>query len=55
MLQTGYASNKVRDEQAEAVRFDLLKSTYRLEREAQAELYAHRPKTWPEISGSTFR
>ena len=35
-----YASNKVRDEQAEAVRFDLLKSTYRLEREAQAEIYA---------------
>jgi Zn-dependent protease with chaperone function len=35
-----YASNKVRDEQAAAVRFDLLKSTYRVEREAQAELYA---------------
>jgi Zn-dependent protease with chaperone function len=35
-----YASNKVRDEQAEAVRFDLLKSTYRLERETQPEVYA---------------
>ncbi len=35
-----YASNQVRDEQAEAIRFDLLKSTYRVEREAQPELYA---------------
>ena len=35
-----YASNKVRDEQAEAVRFELLKSTYRVEREAQPETYA---------------
>ena len=35
-----YASNKVRDEQAEAVRFELLKSTYRLERETQPEIYA---------------
>ena len=26
-----YASNKVRDEQAEAVRFELLKSTYRVD------------------------
>ncbi|MGO9110942.1 MAG: M48 family metalloprotease [Thermoguttaceae bacterium] len=34
-----YASNKVRDEQAESVRFELLKSTYRLEREAQPEIY----------------
>lgn len=34
-----YASNKVRDEQAEAVRFELLKSTYRVEREAQPETY----------------
>ena len=35
-----YASNKVRDEQAEAVRFELLKSTYRVERQAQPETYA---------------
>jgi Zn-dependent protease with chaperone function len=35
-----YTSNKVRDEQAEAVRFELLKSTYRVEREAQPETYA---------------
>ena len=35
-----YVSNKVRDEQAEAVRFELLKSTYRVEREAQPETYA---------------
>jgi Zn-dependent protease with chaperone function len=35
-----YASNKVRDEQAEAIRFELLKSTYRVERDAQPELYA---------------
>jgi Zn-dependent protease with chaperone function len=34
-----FASNKVRDEQTEAVRFELLKSTYRLERDAHAELY----------------
>jgi Zn-dependent protease with chaperone function len=34
-----YASNKVRDEQAEAVRFELLKSTYRLEPDAQLETY----------------
>lgn len=34
-----YASNKVRDEQASAVRFELLKSTYRVERDAQAETY----------------
>ncbi len=35
-----YASNKVRGEQAEAVRFDLLKSTYRVDRESQPELYS---------------
>ncbi len=35
-----YSSNKVRCEQAEAVRFELLKSTYRVEREAQGETYA---------------
>lgn len=35
-----YASNKVRDEQSEAVRFELLKSTYRVERETQPETYA---------------
>jgi hypothetical protein len=35
-----YASNKVRDEQAEAIQFDLLKSTYRVERETQPETYA---------------
>jgi Zn-dependent protease with chaperone function len=34
-----YASHKVRDEQAEAIRFELLKSTYRLEREAHTGLY----------------
>jgi Zn-dependent protease with chaperone function len=35
-----YASNRVREEQAEAVRFDLLKSTYRVERPSQSEIYA---------------
>ncbi len=35
-----YASNKVRDDQAETVRFDLLKSTYRVDRESQPGLYA---------------
>jgi Zn-dependent protease with chaperone function len=35
-----YASNKIRDEQADAVRFELLKSTYRVERDAQPETYA---------------
>jgi hypothetical protein len=35
-----YASAKVRDDQADAVRFDLLKSTYRLERESSGELYS---------------
>jgi Zn-dependent protease with chaperone function len=35
-----YTSAKVRDEQAEAVRFDLLKSTYRVDRESQTETYA---------------
>jgi Zn-dependent protease with chaperone function len=35
-----YATHKVRDEQAEAVRFELLKSTYRLEQDAYAGLYA---------------
>ncbi len=35
-----YSSNKVRYEQAEAVRFELLKATYRVEREAQPETYA---------------
>ncbi len=34
-----YASNKVRDEHAESIRFDLLKSTYRIERETQPDLY----------------
>jgi len=34
-----YASNKVRDEQAETVRFELLKSTYRVDRETQPETY----------------
>jgi Zn-dependent protease with chaperone function len=34
-----YASNKVRDEQAEAIRFELLKSTYRVERDEQPESY----------------
>jgi hypothetical protein len=35
-----YASAKVREDQAEAVRFDLLKSTYRLDREGSGDLYA---------------
>jgi Zn-dependent protease with chaperone function len=35
-----FASNKVRGEQAEAVRFELLRSTYRIERETQPEVYA---------------
>lgn len=35
-----YASNRVRGEQAESVRFDLLKSTYRIDRDTQPELYA---------------
>ena len=34
-----FASNKVRDEQADAVRFDLLKNTYRIERTADPQLY----------------
>ena len=34
-----YASHRVRDEQAETIRFDLLKSTYRIDREAQPEIY----------------
>ena len=35
-----FASHKARDEQAEAVRFDLLKRTYRIERCADPQLYA---------------
>ncbi len=35
-----YTSNKVRREHAEAVRFDLLKSTYRVDSETQPEIYA---------------
>jgi Zn-dependent protease with chaperone function len=35
-----YASHKVRDEQADATRFDLLKSTYRLERSGQPDTFA---------------
>ncbi len=34
-----YASNKVRDDQANAVRFDLLKSAYRIERQSRTQLY----------------
>jgi len=34
-----YASNKVRQDQAEAVRFELLKATYRVERDEQPKLY----------------
>ena len=34
-----YSSNKVRDDQADSVRFDLLKSTYRVECEIQPDLY----------------
>ncbi len=34
-----FASNTVRDDQAEAVRFDLLKTTYRVDRESQPNLY----------------
>ncbi len=35
-----YASSRVRNEQAEAIRFDLLKSTYRIDRHTQPDLYA---------------
>lgn len=35
-----FASHGARDEQAEAVRFDLLKRTYRVERSADPQLYA---------------
>ncbi len=34
-----YTSNRVRDDQADAVRFELLKSTYRVDRLSQAALY----------------
>jgi hypothetical protein len=34
-----FASNKVRDDQSDSVRFDLLKLTYRVERETQPDLY----------------
>ncbi|MEM8681047.1 MAG: M48 family metalloprotease, partial [Planctomycetota bacterium] len=36
-----YASNRVQKEHAESVRFDLLKRTYRIERESQPALYDH--------------
>ena len=36
-----YASNRVQKEHAESVRFDLLKRTYRIERESQPALYEH--------------
>jgi Zn-dependent protease with chaperone function len=35
-----YVSHKAREEQAEAVRFDLLKSTYRVDREGQPAIYS---------------
>ncbi len=35
-----YASHKVRQERAEAVRFELLKSTYRIDRETRPDLYS---------------
>ena len=35
-----YSSHRIRQEQAEAIRFDLLKSTYRIDRASQAHLYA---------------
>ena len=44
-----YASNKVRDQQAEATRFELLKSTYRVERESQPGLYASGRRGGPEL------
>ncbi|MCH8149430.1 MAG: hypothetical protein IH987_15850, partial [Planctomycetes bacterium] len=34
-----FASSRSRSEQAEAVRFELLKSTYRIERETQPAMY----------------
>ncbi|WP_068137421.1 M48 family metalloprotease [Roseimaritima ulvae] len=34
-----YASNRVQDKQADAVRFELLKSTYRVDRDSQPQLY----------------
>ncbi|MDC0935907.1 M48 family metalloprotease [Pirellulales bacterium] len=35
-----YSSHRVRQEQADAIRFDLLKSTYRIDRDSQPDLYA---------------
>lgn len=35
-----YSSNRVRSEQTEAIRFELLKSTYRLDRASHPQLYA---------------
>lgn len=35
-----YASNQARDEHADSIRFELLKSTYRVDQESQPELYA---------------
>jgi hypothetical protein len=39
-LWNWFSSNRVRDEHAEAVRLDLLKTTYRIERDSQPQLYA---------------
>ncbi|MCZ6655341.1 MAG: M48 family metalloprotease [Planctomycetota bacterium] len=35
-----YSSHRVRSDQAETIRFDLLKSTYRIDRETQPDVYA---------------
>lgn len=38
-LWNWYASNRVKDEQADAIRFELLKSTYRIDLDSQPDLY----------------
>ena len=38
-----FSSNQVQQEQTDAVRLELLKSTYRLERDAHGRLYTARP------------
>ncbi len=45
-----YASNRVREEIAERVKFDLLKSTYRVEREERPELYTAAEETVARLS-----
>ena len=45
-----FASHQVQEENAEAVRFDLLKSTYRMDREDHADLYAAADEVAQRIS-----